>query len=123
MAARGDSRNRALIAAPRTANGGGGCDSPRSDSDDRPCVPLLVLKAPVVRPVLPCHAGSSIRVSKTFGLAFFSRSAADSDVVGVGWLKPRAAMPEPETVTTSILSAACAGAGAGVTVSATCCCA
>jgi hypothetical protein len=48
----------------------------------------------VVRPVLPCRAGSSVSVLNRLGLAAFSRSALDRLVVGVGWVKPRAAMRE-----------------------------
>ena len=88
---------------------------PRSDSDDRPCTPLDVLYVNVVRPVLPCRAGSSASVLNRFGLADFARSSAVSVVVGVGWLKPRAAMREPETTTvlTPSWGVAAAGAGAG----------
>jgi hypothetical protein len=88
---------------------------PRSDSEDRPWMPLDVLKVFVVRPVLPCRAGSSTRVLNRFGLAAFSRSAALRLVVGVGWVKPRAAMREPDTTTvlTPLALVAATGAGTG----------
>ena len=79
-------------------------------------MPLLVLLVLVVRPVLPCSAGSSARVVNRFGLADFSRSAVLKLVVGVGWVKPRAAMREPEMRTTllpSLLAGAVPAVGTG----------
>jgi hypothetical protein len=73
---------------------------PRSESELNPWMPLLVLLVLVVRPVLPCRAGNSASVVNRLGLAAFSRSAAFRLVVGVGWVKPRAAMREPEMRTT-----------------------
>ncbi len=74
-------------------------------------MPLLVLLVLVVRPVLPCNAGSSMIVLNMFGWAFLARSDALKVVVGVGWVKPRAAMREPEIVTTVLVgSTAAAGA-------------
>jgi hypothetical protein len=86
-------------------------------------MPLEVLKVLVVRPVLPCSAGSSISDSKIFGLAALSRSADDRLVVGVGCEKPRAAMREPDTTTvfTSSGSGAAGVAPAGLTASAGTC--
>ena len=81
-------------------------------------MPLLVLLVLVVRPVLPCSAGSSVSVLNRFGLAAFSRSAALRLVVGVGWEKPRAAMREPEMRTTDVeAGSAAAGVASGVLAS------
>ena len=95
---------------------------PRRLSELRPWMPLLVLLVLVVRPVLPCSAGSSAMVLNTFGWAFLVRSAALSVVVGVGWVKPREAMREPDTVTTvsgvppAAGASGVAGVAAGVTL-------
>ena len=85
---------------------------PRRLSELKPWMPLDVLLVLVVRPVLPCSAGSSASVLNRFGLAAFSRSALDRLVVGVGCVKPRAAMREPEMRTTFASGTAGAASGA-----------
>src|SRR6266702_3320467 len=66
-----------------------------------PCMPLLVLLAKVVRPVLPWSAGNSAMASNRLGAATFSISGADNMVVGVGWVKPAEVIRDPVTTSSS----------------------
>src|SRR5258707_12948373 len=83
-----------------------------------PCMPLLVLLAKVVRPVLPWRAGNSAMASNRLGSATFSISGADNMVVGVGWVKPAAVIRDPVTTTSVRLEAVALAAASALGASA-----
>jgi hypothetical protein len=64
-------------------------------------MPLLVLLAKVVRPVLPWSAGNAAMASNRLGSATFSISGADNMVVGVGCLNPAEMIRDPVTTSSS----------------------